>query len=962
MTQIDNASRITALPESHQASHERGLAGAATIADQMAQLLNGKEKEWAATAEKRGRLQLLDLPVDILREIIKEVTHTNDLTSLALTHSALHDLAIPYIYSRFDIVWPETQVTSDPRTGVDALTYGLSTLVMSESVFTDSSSKRHEGRCQTCSHCGRSNLEGEAPKNQATILRQRRKGNDFARYTRKFSLGNGPADWVQEYLIAKESGKMLGTLVALAVARMPNLEAFVWDMPTGVLRDVWCALSSLGDDLHDEEPRLERIWIRWHDNKSILSPANAPVAGVPPPSQPAPQSTGVGGPSANSPVSAGPGANTSTSNGAVRQTLLATSYRNVEHPNFSILPPLRSITVLDIDEPAYLDELSVLIERSLDRLRELRIGTASAWHAKNWTSLDQNTLGASNGPASDGGYLASGGTLGMVMSKLYDCRVRLKPSIRNLQDVLDPLKHADAELVADNAADVTLLSPQNGPPNGVSYGFSENIPMPQESRENVATDYHILHTGASHDLTLPSIEQGILNDLGSLLPASMIADSQTSLTAAHELPAMSLPHRPASSAIIEMQNDSKPAGPITASETKISPSVASVDHRSIPKQKKLRLEVLELEKVPLSVQVLQKTIDWSVLTSLTLLNCESDEDLWKALRRTYAPRSERTSALFSPSPASKRISQSHLSKSSHIPSSEYPLRLKKIHTNNVSPALIAFLKEALAPNSLEWMFLQDGGASNSKVTIDAIFRGPLRRHRTSLKKVMIDSGCRKSADSPRNAKSKKWMFNRDVLSFVTSGKMSCLRELAMAIDYKDWHFFLQRLPQIPHLRSLYAPYVADHVHGHQLEFARELALQVVDIVTLRPEIELCYMGITTKCFEILETKHSDDPTTSVTDLGATPTHTGPGGADTDDDSDLDNDHDDDEDDAHDEHGPDAAAEHAETETDEPEDSDGNSDDDEAGSEDGRKRMKLKLREILFYDDKVSIFKARHGQL
>ena len=27
-----------------------------------------------------------------------------------------------------------------------------------------------------------------------------------------------------------------------------------------------------------------------------------------------------------------------------------------------------------------------------------------------------------------------------------------------------------------------------------------------------------------------------------------------------------------------------------------------------------------------------------------------------------------------------------------------------------------------------------------------------------------------------------------------------------------------------------------------------------------------------------------------------------------------------------------------------------------------KRLKLKLREILFYDDKVAVFKARHGKL
>src|ERR1700734_486481 len=66
---------------------------------------------------------------------IFQVTHTNDLTSLALTHSALHNLAIPHIYSRFDIVWPDATSTSDTRTGVDALTYGLATLVMGHDVF-----------------------------------------------------------------------------------------------------------------------------------------------------------------------------------------------------------------------------------------------------------------------------------------------------------------------------------------------------------------------------------------------------------------------------------------------------------------------------------------------------------------------------------------------------------------------------------------------------------------------------------------------------------------------------------------------------------------------------------------------------------------------------------------------------------------------------------------------------------
>ena len=40
----------------------------------LARLLKGKEREWAAVvANKKGPLRLLDLPMDVLKEIVKEV-------------------------------------------------------------------------------------------------------------------------------------------------------------------------------------------------------------------------------------------------------------------------------------------------------------------------------------------------------------------------------------------------------------------------------------------------------------------------------------------------------------------------------------------------------------------------------------------------------------------------------------------------------------------------------------------------------------------------------------------------------------------------------------------------------------------------------------------------------------------------------------------------------------------------
>jgi hypothetical protein len=105
---------------------------------------------------------------------------------------------------------------------------------------------------------------------------------------------------------------------------------------------------------------------------------------------------------------------------------------------------------------------------------------------------------------------------------------------------------------------------------------------------------------------------------------------------------------------------------------------------------KLKLQTLELERIPLSVAVLQKAFDWSILTNLTILDCAQHANLWLMLRRHFQPTA---------------LGISHASK--HGANVQYHLNLKKIHTDAASPALISFLKETLAPNTLETLFLQD---------------------------------------------------------------------------------------------------------------------------------------------------------------------------------------------------------------------------------------------------------------
>lgn len=68
------ASAAGGLPSSHHSLEAGILKIPPKPTGKMAQLLKDKEKEWAAAIEKKGPLQLLDLPVDVLKEIIKEVS------------------------------------------------------------------------------------------------------------------------------------------------------------------------------------------------------------------------------------------------------------------------------------------------------------------------------------------------------------------------------------------------------------------------------------------------------------------------------------------------------------------------------------------------------------------------------------------------------------------------------------------------------------------------------------------------------------------------------------------------------------------------------------------------------------------------------------------------------------------------------------------------------------------------
>lgn len=594
------------------------------------------------------------------------------------------------MYSRFDIVWPDTVSSADHPAGVDALSYGLATLVMGEHVFHELPNQSYSNPCPHCG-CNEHHLSSGSPID--TINRRVRRGNYYAQYTRKFSVGNGPIVWVQEYSVTRETGKMLGTLVALAVARMINLESFIWDMPTGVLRDVWIALASLADR-PGRECRLEKVWVRWHDNSEHLRTVS---------STPATSTLALPGEQSGS---------------ASANTSMFHRYGRLEYPNLSLLPPLKSLSVLDIDEPSYIEEMGVLVDRSWDRLKELRIGISLKVYKSDWLKpIGDDWSGQQGAPTSRvPGWPRVGGVLGILSKK---------------SKTFHASAACEGSLKADEVPQFGSHNTEETPPHDPAQALSE--------------------VGVSNGAQVPAVKGfGTVNNGDVAGPASQVDV------------------------------------PINIPETKspLKPSISSFDSSSTSvsgerAHRKLRLETLELECVHLSIPVMLRVFDWTRITHLTILRCEEHEKLWRGLRRHYIP-----SVSSRPTPRKTLGLKQDKGKSSP---GEFPLRIKHLHTDTVSHSLLLFIKDAIAPNTLENLILQEAPRYESIVTIDAIYRNVIRKHRLSLRKLLVDSSDRfTSAGDVHITHWRRWIFTREIISFITSGRMPQLRELGMVMDSKDW--------------------------------------------------------------------------------------------------------------------------------------------------------------------------------
>ena len=622
----------------------------------------------------------------------------HDLTCLARTCSTLHDLALSRIYHRFDIIWPESPTVVAGGKSIDALTYGLATLCLESAFAFRTHNLLHNGA------------------HQSPYMASRLKSSNHAQYVQKFCLANGPIEWISNYMITKEAGKMLGTLVAQAVRKMRKLESFVWDMPTGVLSEVFMALASLQDHNQEGICNLQKVCIRWHDNGALRSATRdrdeyeyfniaTPFSVHPSPIVYPKGLTAVG----------------YRMSGSRAQKQIPYSFRSshVEYPTFSVLPPLKCLGILDIDELSYLDEASVLIERSKDTLRDLRVGLSMGVNRNKWAQpwdgadifqVDRNARwpGETTIPKR-----RLGGVLGVLLGRIYDLRRCRRP---------ESSIHPEGAAVPSNSQD-----------------------------PNAALGQPVQTTGI-HGTAL----RGDAQSQGS--------DGQNKARSGSPNDALNM--------ALSSRN--------RVSET----SAISGESPDEGLEGMLRLESFSLERVSLSIQVCAKAIDWTTITSLTILDCLHVDHLWKMLRKNFKPTPDNVAGF------NKQTSP------------QYRLPLKKIHTNSGLPDLLHFLNETLAPNSLQVLFLQErqcDAFGGQPVKLKHIFSMAVKRHKSSLEKLLINSTIGIHPDTPDdndapdedvmlrdNGTWKTWSLSTEILEYLTSGRVPNLKELSVCIDYNDW--------------------------------------------------------------------------------------------------------------------------------------------------------------------------------
>ncbi|TLD31688.1 hypothetical protein PspLS_02791 [Pyricularia sp. CBS 133598] len=176
----------------------------------------------------------------------------------------------------------------------------------------------------------------------------------------------------------------------------------------------------------------------------------------------------------------------------------------------------------------------------------------------------------------------------------------------------------------------------------------------------------------------------------------------------------------------------------------------------------LRLQQLSIYLIPVKASVISKAIDLHVLRKITLLNVGPQQSIWALFAKENKSRS---------------------------------LPLRKIFTDNVSPALLNFVSQLEELHEFfilerDHKYKPESFAAKTVTTIEQIRKLVLRKHLPTLKRLMI-----------KNMDSQHWDIDEQTMKLICrKGKL--LEELAVSMNIRAIHTFMQNMGGLVNLIAL----------------------------------------------------------------------------------------------------------------------------------------------------------------
>jgi hypothetical protein len=235
------------------------------------------------------------------------------------------------------------------------------------------------------------------------------------------------------------------------------------------------------------------------------------------------------------------------------------------------------------------------------------------------------------------------------------------------------------------------------------------------------------------------------------------------------------------------------------------------------------LEKLSIYLIPVKPSTLFRAIDFGALKSISLLNVGPQRALWAALTKLQKL---------------------------------YPLQLKSIYVDNVTPSFLVFLGGL--ESELEELFMLERPsrtkvepfAPKTLVGIEDIRKQALKKHMKTLKRLVI-----------RNDEDATWALNKETVRLLTKEGQN-LRELVIALapptfvsptpfnpspfsvqqpNIPSQHFLMQTLSPLVSLRALQIISVSAGDNCHSV--IREIRQCAIDNISHYPQLQIEYVAL-----------------------------------------------------------------------------------------------------------------------